>query len=76
MRWFDSSLFSGKAVFVADLDGSVVNNRGCRRQAEERGRRTQGREVDYDVFYDEGNLALDRPMQRNGLTHPNAFSSR
>ncbi len=48
-------------MLVPDLDMSVVNNRERRRQAEERGQ-ALGREVDYDFFYGEENLALDRPM--------------
>jgi hypothetical protein len=61
MDLFDYSIFAGKTVLVPDLDMSVIDNRERRGQAEKRGR-AQGREVDYDFFYDEDNLALDRPM--------------
>jgi hypothetical protein len=63
---FDYTIFTGRSVLAGDLDMSLVDNRERRRQAEERGR-TQGIEVDYDFFYAEENLALDRPM-REGLT--------
>ena len=61
MKFFDYTIFTGQTVLVPDLDMSVVNNRERRRQAEERGH-AQGREVDYDFFYDVENLLLDRPM--------------
>jgi hypothetical protein len=61
MNIFDYSIFTGKTVLVGDLDNSVIDNRERRRQAEERGR-AQGKDVDYPFFYDEENLALDRPM--------------
>jgi hypothetical protein len=59
---FDYSIFRGKRVLAVDLDMSVVNNRERRQQAEERGR-AMGIEVDYDFFYAEASLCLDRPMQ-------------
>jgi hypothetical protein len=61
MNSFDYTIFTGATVLVPDLDMSVVDNRERRRQAEERGH-AQGKEVDYTFFYDEDNLALDRPM--------------